>query len=115
MAQRPQRRLRRRGQTLRPRRARREPQHPRRAGRHGRVPGVHPLRRRARPPGQHGLVGLLRRRRVPRPRGPVCDMRVGSVLRAGRDGVCGGYGGEGVMGVSTDGHDHLWIISDSGD
>ena len=106
MAQRPQRRLRRGEETLRPGRTRRQPE-ARRRKHHEYIPAVHTLGRSPSHQGQHGLGELLRRRHVPETGsgGSVCDLRVGSVLWGGCDGFCAGDGGEGVMGGAI-----YWMI-----
>ena len=97
MDPRPQRRLRRRAETLRARRTRREPPQSRRPGRHEPVPELHPLELRPRHPRQHGLVELLHRHRMSQSLGPLRDMCFRSLLRTGRDGLCTGHGSQGAV------------------
>lgn len=97
MDPRPQRRVRRRAETLRARRTRREPPQSRRSGRHEPVPDLHPLELRPRHPRQYGLVKLLHRHRMSQSLGPVRDMCFRSLLRTGRNGIYTGHGSQGAM------------------
>ena len=108
MDPRSQRRLRRRGETLRPGRARGESKQSQRPGCHEPVPELHPLQRSPSHPRQYGLVELLYRYRMSRSLGSICDMCFGPVLCTGCDGLCSGHGSQDAMTLMNQTTVSLW-------